>query len=295
MRQVNVLAIAVIVIFGASSLFSSRASCQSSRTGTANPFDIFFSELATAQGVGGSRGEASYIKLMNSIGAMTPAEISAGLPVIDQQVDSTAEPGDRLAKADAANLLMFISWRPDGAELLATQMDRLTSMLNAPSHLLSGAAVSALQHIGLTRPDVALPILESALDAPEVNNSTSVGPGISTTLLQIAPSNMEALSSIERYMRRSDLNDSQLIRILVGIDSRPSIPDVLAAELIRCLDRPNSEVKSRALVGIAKSSPAAKDAARSRIQRLETDSSESAHIKRLATEALQGTITDNPD
>lgn len=261
----------------------------------ANPFDDFFSKLATAQGVGGSRGETSYIKLMDSIEAMTPAEIAAGIPVIDRQIDSTAEPEDRLAKADAANLLMFISWRSDGAELLATQIDRLTSMLNDPTHLLSGPAVIALQHIALTRPDVSVPILEAALDKPGVNNSTSVGPGIATTLLRISPSNDEVLDHIVRYMRRQDLTDSQLVRTIVGIDGSPAIPDALTVELVRCLDRPNENVKSRALVGIAKSSPAAKDAARPRVQRLIEDPRESAHTKRLAEEALRGRITENPE
>lgn len=168
-------------------------------------------------------------------------------------------------------------------------------MLNDSSHSLSGPALMALQHIGLSRPDIAVPILETALDAPEVNNSTSVGPGIATTLLQIAPSDTEALTHIVRYMRRSDLRNSQLVNTIVGIDSSPSIPNVLTAELVRCLDQPDPDVKSRALVGIAKSSPSAKDAARMRVQEMANDPRETARVKRLAAEALQGVITENPD
>jgi hypothetical protein len=262
---------------------------------SSNPFEDFFNRLAAAQGVGGRRGEATYIKLTDSIGAMTPAEIAAGIPVIDRQIDSTAEPEDRLAKVDAANLLMFISWRQDGAELLASQIDRLASMLNDPSHLLSGPAVMTLQSISRRRPDAVVPILEAALKLPEVNNSTGVGPGIAGILLQAAPPDEESTKDIVEYMRRPDLTESQLVATIMGINNSPVIPDSITAELVRCLDRPNDRIKIRALMGIAGSSQSAKDTARVRIQKMAKDPGETAHVRRIATEALEGKITENPE
>ena len=189
MPSLRTLAAAQIVFVVCSGIAPTSLTVSSQSTPssqTANAFEEFFSKLATAQGVGGSRGEAAYVKLMDSLGTMTPAEIAAGIPVIDRQIDSTTEPEDRLAKADAANLLMLISWRPDGPELLASQIGRLTSMLNDPAHLLSGPAAMALQHLGDREPDVVIPILEAALKAPEVNNKTRVGPGIAVILLRMA-------------------------------------------------------------------------------------------------------------
>ncbi len=275
---------------------SPRTSSQSTSGQTQNSFQDFFSQLATASGVGGSRGETSYVKLMDSIPTMSPEEIAAGIPVIDRQIDNTAQPEDRLAKADAANLLLFISWRTDGAKLLASEMDRLTSMLNDPSHLMSGPATLTLMSISESRPDLAIPILEAALKHPEVNNATSVGPGIALALFKIAPTNKQAVNDIVQYMRRPDLTDNQLIRTIVGMDSGPVLPDALTAQLVRCLDRPNEYVKIRALVGISRrSSPPGKDAARTRIQEMANDPRETAHVRRLAAEALEGPITEDPD
>ncbi len=260
-----------------------------------DPFKALFDELATTQAVEGSRSEKAYIKLMDSIATLTPAEITKGIQIINLQLDSKAEPEDRLAKADAAYLLTLISWRPDGPQLLASEVDRLTFMLNDPSHLLSGPAAMALQHIGDSRPDVVVTILEAALKDPEVNNPTGIGPGIAVILLRMAPRSEEATKNIVQYMQRPDLTDNQLISTIVGIDSSRFIPDAITTELVRCLDRSNQIIKGRALVGIAKSSPAAKDAARVRMQRMVNDPGETAHIRRLAAEALEGQISENPD
>jgi hypothetical protein len=285
-----------VIIFGWVALLSPNGLSQSTLSGeAANPFREFFDRLATAQGVGAGRGEAAYMKLVESLGTMAPGEIAAGIPIIDGQLDDSAEPEDRLAKADAANLLMFISWRPDGPELLASQMDRLKSMLTDPSHTFSGPAALALQHIGIRQPEAVWPILESALKAPETNNATGIGPSIAIILLRMGPHGDDVTEHVAQYMRRPDLTDSQLISTIIGIDSSPVIPDLLTAELIRCLDRPNEHVKSRALVGIARSSPSAKDAARARVQRMTNDPRETAHIRRLAAEALEGQITEDPD
>ena len=78
----------------------------------------------------GSRGERAYIKLMDSIATLTLAEIAKYIQAINLQLDSKSETQDRLAKADAAYLLTLISWRPDGPQLLTSEIDRLAFMLN---------------------------------------------------------------------------------------------------------------------------------------------------------------------
>jgi hypothetical protein len=291
--------ITVQIILAVYSGFTFSPSCTFSQptpsAQTSNPFEVFFNSLAAMQGSGGGSGETGYIKLMDSVGAMAPAEIAAGIPIIDQQIDNKVEPQNRLAKFDAANLLVVISQRPDGPELLAPQINRLASMLNDPSHLLSGPALMTLKGIGRSRPDVVWPILEAALKAPEVNNATGLGPGIAITLLRTGPHGDDVTEHVAQYMRRSDLTDNQLLATIIGINNSPIIPDALTTELVRCLDRPNEHIKSRALVGIARSSPSAMGAIRMRVQKMANDPRETPHIRRIAAEALQGEITENPD
>ncbi len=291
------MAVKILLVVCTGIVFSSvnAASQAASSAQSSNPFEAFFNGIATAQGVGGGRGEAGYLKLMDSIGAMTPSEIAAGLPVIDRQIDNTAEPQDRLAKFDAANLLMSISLRPDGPALLQTELDRLASMLNDPSHFLSGQAAMALQHIGYNRPTEVWPILEAALKNPEINNKTGPGPAIAIILLRMGPHGDDVTEHVAQYMRRSDLTDNELLDTIIGINSSPVIPYALTAELVRCLDRHNEHIKSRALVGIARSSPAARATARARVEKIVSDRRETAHIRRIAAEALEGEITGNPD
>jgi hypothetical protein len=258
-------------------------------------FQAYFDSLAAAPGVGGRRGEAAYIKLIDAIPTMAPSEISSGLRIIDLQIDGQATPQDNIATANAAVMLGLVSMRQDGPSLLADETGRLASMLNNPSHLLSGPALMALMNIGRRQPEAVLLILEDALRRSDVNNSTGVGPGIAATLERMAPTNREAVKEVAQYMRRPDLTDTQLIGTIIGITSGPAIPDVLAAEFVRCLDRPNDRVKTRALIGISKSSQSARDLARARIQRMSSDPAETEQVKRIAAEALEGRVTEDPE
>lgn len=88
---------------------------------------------------------------------------------------------------------------------------------------------------------------------------------------------------------------NQLVDTLVGIDSSPFIPRAITVELVHDLERPNVNVKSRALIGIAHSDPTAKDAARSRVQKMAADPGETAHVRQLAAETIMGKITENPN
>jgi hypothetical protein len=133
-------------------------------TSRQNPIEDFFNDLATAHDDGENWANAAYGKLTGSIRAMTPTQIAAGIPIIDRQLDNTAESADRQAKEYAANLFIFIGERPDGLELLTSQIDRLASMLiDDPYHSLDGVAVTALQTVYRDRPDLLVPIFEAPL------------------------------------------------------------------------------------------------------------------------------------
>ncbi len=233
--------------------------------------------------------------LVQSTQTMTTAELVQGLAVIDRKIDAEpSEPNDYYLKNQAVFLLGYIGARPDISELIATQMGRLASMLIDPSHRFTPPAFHALQLIGYRYPQLVIPILEDALENPEANNKTGPGSGVSALLLRLAPRDQDAAARVVLYMHRPDMTDEHLLDTIVGIDSGP-IPDAVAAELVRCLDRPNDLIKSHALIGISKSSPAAKEAAKSRIELMASDAHETAHIKHLAQIALAGKIAGNPN
>jgi len=170
-------------------------------------------------------------------------------------------------------------------------------MLNNSSHVLSGPALMALSNIARRQPETVVIIFEGALKEPGVNNSTGIGPGIATTLLRMTPANNDAVNAVAQYMRRPDLTDTQLINAIIGITSSPVIPNALAAEFVRCLDRPNDRVKIRSLIGLTgiKTSQSARDLARARIQKMSSDPTETEHVRRIAAEALIGRVNEDPE
>jgi hypothetical protein len=275
-----------------SSLLSAFA--QGRSPSTSNPFvDYFYG--ANAKDIGTDKGYPAYEALMRATQTMAPTEIAAGLAVIDSKIDANmSDPQDYSAKGEAVSLLGYIGSRPDGPELLATQMDRLAFLLNEPTHRFTPASFAALQMIGYRRPQLVVPILKDALKNPEANNKTGPGSGVSALLLRLAPNDQDVAERVVQYMQRKDMTDDHLLDTIVGIDNSP-IPDAIAAELVRCLDRPNDIIKGRALVGLSKSSPAAKEAARRRIQDMANDPRETTHIRSLAAEVPEGKIVGNPD
>ena len=109
----------------------------------------------------------------------------------------------------------------------------------------------------------------------------------------MTPHDDEAIRDIVEYMGRPYLTGNQLISTIVGIESSPTKPDFLIAEVVRCLDHSDEHIKIRALMTIYQSSPSAKEAARTRIQQMVNDPNETARIRRLAAEVLDGNVTEN--
>jgi hypothetical protein len=260
-----------------------------------NAFAEYFDRVAKTQDVGSTSNVLAYERLVESIDGMTAAEISEIIQIIDRQIDETVDPEKHWSKGEAIVLLRVIAGRPDGPALLESQMDRLTSMLNDPAHTYTSAAVSALQGISFREPGLVWPIFEAALDDPNVNNASGIGPVIAVMLLRMVPHGDDVTQHVVKYMRRSDLTETQLLSLIMGINGGTAIPDILATELVRCLDVPNEHIKSRALVGLARSSPAAKRAAQARIQKMANDPKKTAHVRKIAADALKGEITYDPN
>ncbi len=280
------LCLLVLCCYGLA-LTSARAFLPQSASGEGvNSFAEYFTEVAASQNPASSGREPAYEKLLASIERMKQSELIAGISIIDNQIDKAAQPDNLWATADALGLLRAIAFRPDGPELLASQSNRLSVMLNDPSHQLSALALSVFQMIGYKQPDSVWPILEAALDNPEVNNKSSIGPGIATILLFMGPHGDAVTEHVVQYMHRTDLTDSQLAETIEGINRSPVIPAILTIELVRSLDRPNDQVKTLALAGIARSTPAAREATRTRVQKMANDPNETSRIRQMAAKAL---------
>ena len=71
-----------------------------------------------------------------------------GIAAIDRQLDGTARPQNFDIREHAAGMLIFIGQRPDGPELLRSQIDRLTSMAHDSSEPLADTAGTVLFTIG---------------------------------------------------------------------------------------------------------------------------------------------------
>lgn len=268
-----------------------------STTSDQNPIEDFFSALASGRFVGEYADNTAFGKLTVAIAAMTPAQIAMGIPVIDRVLDNTVESADQpefsrhYAKDYAASLFTFIGRRPDGRELLASQIDRLASMLNDP--YFNSSAANALETIYRDQPELLVPIFEAPLRAPEVAHPGGIGiaPVLAALLLYMHLRGDEAINEVARYIGRPELADDELLYTIKAIDQLQVIPDKLTPQLVRSLDRPNEQIKIQALIGIAKSNPSAKDLARTRMEKMANDAAETADVRRLAARALVGEIT----
>lgn len=261
---------------------------------TSGPFEEYFQVLSDEKDFGSDRSWQALERLEAAVPKMTAPDVRHGIEVIDAVLDSTDPSQKPWTKLQATLLLRPIAFRDDGPELLSSQLARLESMLNDPAHLLSAQALLVLQTIGYRRPPLIWPILEAALRGSEVNNRTGVGPGIATILLFMGPHGDDVTEHVAEYMRRPDITDDQLSTTILGINNSPVIPALLTGELVRCLDRPNEQVKTHALEGIARSTPEAKAAARVRLQKMANDSQETPNVRRMAADVLEKQAIETP-
>ena len=216
---------------------------------------------------------------------------------------------DTHERAYATGFLLMIAMRPDGAALLSSRSEEISSLIVDTNPAVQRGALAAMDWvIGKpgTNNEPYLSALKRAIQKTETPQDA--GEQMILPLLIFGRNDPEALKSVLTFMRRDDLTSgtrSDLVHYLGGVQG---LPEEVNQYLVKRLDDPDPSVRAAAVVAFADSlqvaavvAPATptttsySDLAKNRVERMARDPQENAQVRELAKQALAGRTGLNPN
>lgn len=201
-----------------------------------------FSDFAARAADGKPRDVADADPALQRLSQLDRQGITEVLPVILQETSNRQLSVRRLA----ASALYQITTRPDGQGLLSTETPAFAALLvdpDIPIRRITGLAIANL------RPDAnsqLVPVLESYLARQDA--VTTIGPGVATILMKVAPDDVNSTDSVVDFMRRPDQTSTSRSILLTAIKNvAKSHNREIGKEVAAYADDPDEQTSSLAI------------------------------------------------
>ncbi|MEO6806409.1 MAG: hypothetical protein ABI286_07755 [Edaphobacter sp.] len=258
---------------------------------TSDPVSAFFQRRSDHPPIDEREGWKLCTALGEKLGTMSHAEAAAEILSLDKAIETAS---DRQSRRCAVSILTIdISLREDGSELLVNQVPLLSTLLSDKDEVVRKGALFALARLGLTHPQLVVPLLKGVLVTPDAG--VSIGPAAASALMFYASLDPEAVTAVINFLQRTDITADGRVIVIDGIAFSPVHTDALTQELMRNLDDTDTHVRVRALRAISDTGSKGIELARPKLERITTDPNESELIRSLAGKALKGPIGDDPE
>ncbi len=200
-------------------------------------------------------------------------------------------------RAYAAGFLFSISMRPDGADLLSSKSDDISSLLVDVEPGIQRIAVAITDSV-IAKPQTNTQPYMSGLMAgiqkPQTPQDIAVQ--MAGPLLVVGSGDTRALKRVLDFYNRADLTAETRKQILNGEDNLTRLPVEEAAQLVsKGLDDPDPRVRVSAVIAFARSKSTLHDLAKDRVDRMAKDPQEHPQVRELAKKALAGETSLDPN
>lgn len=228
-----------------------------------------FLDGESAHPIGDQAERGRSIEVYQSLNSASPAEVERVLPTVLQYTRSGNE-GD--ARTYAALFLSAIAIRPDGATLLSSKSEEISSLLvDADPGIQKVAAAITDWVIGKqeTNKQPYLSALQTALQKPQT--SQDAGVNMIGPLLVFAGGDPDAVKSVMVFVKRDDLTRSTRVQLVHQLGVQPSLPKEVSQYLVRKLDDPDPWVRAAAVASFADSTTEYHAVAKDRVEKMVND------------------------
>jgi len=254
--------------------------------------DTFLGRVS-ARPVGDEVERDQYLKTGSALANSTPAEIARVLPSV---LEHTRKGNEIHVRVYAAGFLLSIAQRPDGADLLSSKSEDISSLIVDADPTIQRTAIATMDYV-IGRPGTNNQPYVSALAAgiQKVQTPQSVAVEMAGPLLSFGSGDAKAAKSVFDFLQRDDLTASTRKEILHSVATVPNLPGEVAQSLSKSLDDPDPKVRAAAVVAFAMSDSTFHDLVKARVERMAKDPQEHPQVRELAKEALAGQTSLNPN
>jgi hypothetical protein len=247
----------------------------------------------SAHPVGDATEKNQSTEIAMSLNSASLAEAEAELPSVLAHIRIESEAH---AREYAAGFLLMIAMRPDGADLLASKSEEVSSLLldadPGIQHVALGIAAYVIGR-GRTNNQPYMSAMKAAIRMQRTPQDVS--DQIIYPLLIFARGDSEALSAVMAFLQRDDLTVSTRSDVVHFLRGVPDLPEEVTQYLVARLDDPDPHVRAAAVVSYADSTTAYHIAAKDRVERMANDPQENSDVQELARKAIAGETNLSPN
>jgi hypothetical protein len=248
-----------------------------------------FLEGVAARPVGDQVEQDQCLAIYRALNTAPPAEVERELQDILQYVLSGKEIH---ARKYAALLLTAIAIRPDGAALLSSKSEEISSLIVDADPGIQRAAVTVAFWAGPNQQRY-VSAFEAAIK--RVQTPQDIDVQMVSSLARIGSGDPDALKSVLDFMQRDDLTVSTRSDLVHFLGAVPGLPKEIDQALAKGLDDTDPTVRAAAVVAFADSTTAFHTLAKSRVEGMANDAQENPKVRELAKEVLAGQTHLNPN
>lgn len=232
-------------------------------------------------------------KADEALNAASPVQVRAELPALLKYTRSSNEIHTR---GYATMFLMVIAMRPDGAELLSSDAESISSLIIDTEPDIQKVAVAIMDWVISKPPTNKRPYLAALLTGIQ-NHQTpqNIVVEMIAPLLSYDPADPSAIKSVLSFLHRSDLTESTQIDVVHDLAASRDFPTEVREALVDRLDDPRLRVRAAAVIAFSNQLLGYDPVAKGRVETIARDQKEDPRLRALAKEALAGHAGLNPN
>ncbi len=242
----------------------------------------------SARPVGDQVEQDQFLKADMALNAAPPAEVQMELPSILQYALSGNEVHTRRY---AVLFLLGIAMRPDGASLLSSSSQEISSLISDSNPGIQEGGITIMAYTGGATGEnrqYYLSALKTAIQNPQTSQDRTAQ--MLVLLLSYEPKDPDVATSVLNFMHRDDLTVDTRRHLARSLSSFTiDLPDEINKAVVGELNDPDPTVRAAVLVGFAESTKTAfHTLAKSRVESMANDPQENPKVRELAQEAIAG-------
>jgi hypothetical protein len=252
-----------------------------------------FLEGVSAHFVGDEVERAKSSEIAEALNIASPAEVERVLPVL---LRYTHDGNEVHVRGYAAGFLLMIAIRPDGADLLSSRSEEISSLISDANPAIQNGAVAITDYViakPVTNKHPYVSALEAAIQTTKTPQNVAVG--MVGPLLYARSVDSNALKSVLDFMHRDDLTADTRRELVHSLGVVDGLPEELTQLLLKELADHDPTVRAAALVAYADSTSAFHTLGKPLVEKIANDPQEHQQVRELAKQAIAGKTALDPN
>src|ERR1035438_7261193 len=215
------------------------------------PADRFLDSVS-ARPVGDEVERDQFLTTGDALNNASAAEVDRVLPAVLKHTRSGGEAHERVY---ATGFLLMIAMRPDGADLLSSKSEEISSLIVDANPGIQKVAVAIMDYVigkPATNKQPYLSASKAVMQRPQTPQEV-VLVGMISALLVYGSSDPDALKSVLAFLHRDDLTPSTRSELVHRLGVVPGLPPEVNQYLVALLSDSDPHVRAAALVAYADS------------------------------------------